>query len=95
MTLQMIKKTLIGLMLLVCLAGCTANERAKNFGGFETLKLPNNQKLVNVTWKDDHMWYLIRPMRADESAEMYHFKEKSSYGMLEGTVEFIERKTNE
>lgn len=77
---------------LITLTGCTENNRAKNFGGKMNVTLPPNQKLVNVTWKEAEMWYLTRPMRADELPEVYEFKEKSNFGMFEGTVTFTETK---
>ncbi len=62
------------------LIGCTENSRAKSFGGTATLNLPPNQKLVVVTWKDDDLWYLTRPMKDNETPETYAFQEKSSWG---------------
>jgi hypothetical protein len=70
--------------------GCTENQRSRTFGGSMTINLPPNQKLVNVTWKETQMWYLIRPMRTNEFPESYKFIEKSSFGMLEGTATFLE-----
>lgn len=69
---------------------CTENERAKALGGTATLRLPKGEKLVNVTWKETSMWYLTRPMRADEIVETYTFREESGYGLLEGTVIIVE-----
>lgn len=70
--------------------GCTAQERAKYYGGEYTFKLPSNAKLINVTWKEDTLWYLTRPMKESETAESYEFKADSSYGVFEGTVHIIE-----
>lgn len=53
------KKILAGLAaftLIIGAAGCQS--AAKNFGGDYTLKLPKNEKLVMITWKDDSLWYL-------------------------------------
>ena len=74
---------MIGMVLLV---GCTANSRAKYCGGNVEFNLPANKKLVNVTWKDNAMWYLVREMRNGEVAETYEFCEKSGFGMIEGKV---------
>ena len=68
------------------LASCTENQRAKSLGGTSTIDLPKGQKLVNVTWKEDEMWYLTRPMKSDETAVSYTYQEESSIGLLEGTV---------
>ena len=40
------------------------------------------------------MWILTRPMRLDDIAESYTFQEDSNFGILQGTVNLIESKTN-
>lgn len=86
-------KTFITMMLgIVLLSGCTANERARAFGGTMNFDLPNGKKLVTVTWKEADMWYLIRPMRSNEVAETYEFCEKSCYGMIQGKIVINESK---
>jgi hypothetical protein len=73
------------LPLLLLFSACTKNEKAKNYGGTAEIDLPNGQKLVTATWKDDDLWYLTRPMLPCDSAVTYTFKEKSSFGYMEGT----------
>ena len=76
---------------IVLLSSCTENERARSFGGTQTVDLPANTKLVNVTWKDDYnMWILTRPMRENETPETHTFSEKSNFGVMDGTVIFNE-----
>jgi hypothetical protein len=76
---------------IVLLSSCTENERAKLFGGTQTVNLPTKTKLVNVTWKEGSaMWILTRPMRENETAETLTFSEKSNFGIMEGTVIFKE-----
>jgi len=70
--------------------GCTANERARNFGGTQTIDLPAGKKLVNATWKETNLWYLLRPMQNGESPDTLNFIESSAYGMMNGAVIFIE-----
>ncbi|MCK9459575.1 MAG: hypothetical protein M0R80_08045 [Proteobacteria bacterium] len=82
----------MALVLLLCLAGCTANQRAKSFGGKMTTTLPPGQKLVNLTWKDSNLWILKRQMRKDEVPEEYTFSEESSWGVVEGTIVIKEQK---
>lgn len=77
------------LVSIICF-GCTANQRARSFGGSTTVKLPANTKLVNVTWKKDDIWYLTRPMREGEMPENLTFQEKSNFGFVEGAVIFEE-----
>lgn len=76
---------IITLFVTISLTSCTDNMKVKRLGGTGQIELPSNQKLITITWKDDNMWYLTRPMRADETPETYKFAEKSSFGMLEGT----------
>jgi len=86
------KNTLIILGLLI-LMSCTENQRARRFGGTETIKLSPNEKLVTVAWKeDDSMWILTREMNIDDKVETYNFKEKSSLGLMEGNVTIVESK---
>lgn len=73
------------------LPACTQNSRAKNFGGTETITLPAGQVLVTATWKDNHPWYLTRDRKSDETPTVYNFKEKISFGVLEGAIVFIEK----
>lgn len=81
------------LLVLISISGCTAQERAKSFGGEYTLQLDDDQKLVNVTWKEDTLWYLTKDMTETDVAESYTFKADSSYGIFEGTVYIQEGKS--
>lgn len=78
------------IMTIMVFSACTAQERARNFGGSETVTLEPGEKLEMITWKGDSLWYLTRPMREDETAETHTFKQDSSYGIFEGTVTIIE-----
>lgn len=71
----------------------TGNVMAKHIGGSATVTLPDNQKLQLVTWKEDDMWLLYRPMRADEQAETYTYQEDSKFGILEASITICEVKT--
>ena len=71
-------------LLVLSLFSCTANERARNFGGTETVKLPKNRILVNCTWKQDDLWLLTK----DTTTGKMYFNEKSSWGMMEGEINF-------
>lgn len=80
------------LVLSLSLCGCTEQYMTKEFGGSMKLELPANQKLEEITWKDDNLWYLTRPMREDEEAEIHTFQASTSLGVFEGTVTVIEKK---
>lgn len=85
---MIIALTVLGMF--VSLNGCSDQERAKSFGGDMILELPANQKLEEITWKDDNLWYLTRPMRTNEEAETHVFQQDSVFGVFEGTVTIIE-----
>ncbi len=89
-------KTICNLLILIILAtatiSCTENQRARNFGGTETINLPKGEKLVVATWKETNLWYLTEPMDSSYVPKIKIFREESSYGMLEGTVTFVESK---
>lgn len=70
--------------------GCQS--MARNYGGDITLKLEPNRKLENITWKEDSLWYLTRPMNENEQAITYKFEQSSEFGVFEGTVTVIESK---
>ncbi len=70
--------------------GCTTQYRARNLGGNLTTSIPPGQKLVNITWKEDDLWVLTRPMRPDEKPERYTFNESSRFGVFEGSVTIVE-----
>ena len=83
---------------IVLLSSCTENNLARSFGGTQTINLPAKTKLVNATWKEANMWkeanvwILTRPMRENETPETLTFSEKSSFGIMEGSVIFKESK---
>lgn len=84
------RKKLIFVVLttMLCLSGCQG--AVKSYGGEMTLDLPVDTKLELITWKDDELWYLTRPMRDDETAETHTYQESSEWGVFEGTVTIIE-----
>lgn len=73
----LIMSTLLSLALL---SGCTEQSVTKNFGGSMTLELAPNQKLEMITWKDDSLWYLTRPMTEDDIPEIHTFQQSSEFG---------------
>lgn len=68
----------------------SGNVIAKKLGTNGVMNLPPNHKLVLVTWKEDSMWVLYRPMRKDEVPEEYIYQEDSRFGVIEGTVKIKE-----
>lgn len=75
------------------LSGCTKETRAKQWGGNFTVDLPTGQKLVNATWKDDDLWYLLRNAKAGESRDTITFQQQKGNVVSltgDGSVTFIE-----
>lgn len=83
-------------LLLALLTGCgdVKQSLARDFGGTTTVNLGPNLKLEEITWKDDDLWYLTRPMREDEEPETHTFTEKGGLGTVfdGGTVIVVESK---
>jgi hypothetical protein len=86
------KKVFLAVMVGIMVMSCTQNERVKSWGGEGTINLPKGRKLVNATWKGDQIWYLTRPMNSKDVAETYQFQEESSWGVVEGTFNIVEKK---
>lgn len=79
------KKIILSTILLASLlfTSCTDNHSARNYGGTEQVKLLPNHKFVNATWKQDNLWIVTQ----DTLTGKFYFKEKSSFGIWEGTIE--------
>ena len=70
---------------LLALSGCD-NWMAKHWGGTLELHAEPGTKVINVTWKNEDIWVVTRPMRDDEHAEVVTFREYSRTGILSGKV---------
>ncbi len=75
---------------LIALLACTDNQRSRAFGGTMEIKVPCDQSVFDVTWKGENLWYAVQPGRENWVPERKHFKEYSSYGMVEGEVILVE-----
>ena len=86
------KTKLFALLVLatVALTGCTDNIRARKWGGKSTQPLPPGQKVVMASFKDSDLWILTRPMRSNEVAEVYVYRETSAWGVFQGEVTIVE-----
>ena len=76
------KKVLALAVVALAVVSCTDNSRARNRVGTEEVSLKPNEVVLNVTWKADEMWICTK----DTTTGIVYFREKSSWGMLEGTV---------
>ena len=68
-------KKLIIVFAIECLFSCTENQNACNFGGTETVNLDEGDRLVNITWKGNDTWLLVK--RDTTKPTTYTFQEKS------------------
>lgn len=87
---NMRKCLLVLLVLVVAFAGC--GKFAKTFGGTITVQIDKGQKVLNASWKDSNLWVLTRPMKSDEVAERYRYREFSNLGIIQGEVVLVESK---
>jgi hypothetical protein len=78
------KKLLILFTTIFILTSCTENQRSKKFGGTQEVSLKRNEIVLNVTWKGDEMWICTK----DTMNGTVYFREKSSWGIMEGAVIF-------
>jgi uncharacterized lipoprotein YehR (DUF1307 family) len=90
--MKTVMKFVIVVIVSIMMIGCTDNYRAKHYGGTMKIDLEPSQKLVDVTWKGNSLWYMTKPMSETDIAETYTFKEESGFGLVEGKVIFIESK---
>jgi hypothetical protein len=86
----------VGVVIILCIMaialsieGCHYTTR--NLGGEMTVELEPGQKLEEITWKEDSLWILSRPMRDDEVPETHTFYEDAEWGVLEGKITVIEK----
>ncbi len=77
---------MVATMSILLLSNCTDNERVRAFGGTQTIDLSLNKKLIDVTWKQNDLWILTRDAVNGDIQEQYSFKEKSSFGLIEGEM---------
>lgn len=84
------KKLILIIVALICMCSCTEQIRTRQFGGEMTINLPAGQELMEVTWKEDDLFYLTRPMAEDYVPVTKTFRESSSWGVMESTVYFVE-----
>lgn len=86
------KKIILIFTAIICivLTSCTRQQMTREFGGKMEIKLPAGQELMMVTWKENDLFYLTRPMSPDYMPVTKTFQESSSFGIMESTVLFIE-----
>lgn len=82
---------ILGPMLVIGAAGgCSGQYGARRHGGRVEIKITCNQEVFDVTWKEDSLWYAIKPAGPNWTPETKQFRESSLLGVLEGEVVLIE-----
>lgn len=61
---------------------CTDNQRARKFGGTETVTLESHERFINIAWKESNLWVVVQ----DTITGTIYAKEKSSFGIMQGKV---------
>lgn len=85
------KKILLGLTLLI-LTACNPISTVILWGGSADIKLPKGEKLVNVSWKDNNLWVLTKPMSNKDSVEVYKFIEYGNKKAIEKSFYVVEER---
>lgn len=78
-------------IIIIGITSCNEQNITKTLGGTMEIELDPGRKLEEITWKDDNLWILTRPMRDGEIAEKHEFVESSGLGVCEGKVIIIEK----
>ena len=84
------KKYVFLLFALVAMCSCTANQKARMYGGKMTVELPKGEKLINATWKEANLFYLTEPMEEGYIPKSKKFRESSNFGVWESEITFVE-----
>lgn len=89
------KKILAIALLSLTLVSCTDNIQTGLYGGSQTVHLNPGEKLENITWKignsnNPNLWYLTTKRDPSEAPKTHTFKERSSYGIMQGKVTIVE-----
>lgn len=74
------------------IGGCTSNSRARVWGGDMKIDLAPGEKLLEATWKEAELWYLTEQADSNYIPKVKVFKESSRFGVMEGSVTFVEHK---
>lgn len=85
-------KKFLFVLLTICLFTSCEQYVSYKLGGNITINLAPGERLIEATWKKSDLWYLVEPMDSDYEPKVKVFKESSLYGVLEGSVTFIETK---
>ena len=84
------KKYIYPFLFLIVLFFSSCQMCTRTYGGDMTIKLEPGEKLIMATWKNNNLWYLTEQMDSDYIPKTKVLKESSLFGVMEGTVTFVE-----
>lgn len=79
---RLTETTILFIAIITLLASCTKNQRARTFGGTETINLLPNEEFINITWKESDLWIIVK----DTTTGIFYAREKSSFGVMQGKI---------
>ena len=47
----------------------------------KVIRLPACTKLISISWKNDNLWYLTRPLHTGETPETYNLKKEIGFSV--------------
>lgn len=83
---------LVPVITLTLATACTENERSRTLGGTMSVKVPCDQQVFDVTWKEGSLWYATQPAGKGWEPQTKVFMEASAFGVMEGKVLLAESK---
>lgn len=87
------KKIRLFVVIILAVIMCSCQQTiSRQYGGTTEIRLEPGKKLVEVTWKENNLWYLVEPMEPNYTPKTKEFIESSNYGVFEGKVIFYESK---
>lgn len=85
-------KKILFVLVLVCMSlmSCSKQAITRRYGGNMTVNLEPGERLIEATWKENSVWYLVEPMDSGYKPKTKVFKENSALGIVEGSITFVE-----
>lgn len=75
---------------LLFVLACEETELAKSYSGTLIIDLPCEQKLFDMDWNNDAVWYATKKFNAFDVPETYTYVARAEFEMLNATVMFKE-----
>lgn len=79
---------------LVTLTACIDNAGDGHFDGTTEIRVPCDQVVFDVAWKESNFWYATAPVAPGWEPQTKTLAGHSFFGLVEGEVKLIESKCN-